>query len=1069
MMTQQRDPALLQSIFDSSIEGILVVDDQGTILDANASCERIFGYGEGELLQKNLEILLPEKFRKKHKTHTSNYTKKPEARTMGKGMDLKGLKKNGSEFPLDISLSPSTINGAPVTIAYLRDATKRIKDVTEIQKTGRQLSKKEAKNKAILEALPDMILVHDTDGAILDVLSANSSMPYPKEEMIGKNTRNFMPEGEDRDRVLKMLSKVDRTKEMEIIEVEIPLPDGAIVHEVRAVPFERGKVLVVSRNITHSKAVETELKYSEVRNKAILKAIPDLMFVINAKGVYLDVHAPDSSMLVVSEDEIIGKNIDDILPKELCKKIRAAFNSSKKTNKAQIVEYSIPVQETLKYFEARIVANDDGNFLTIIRDVTSQKEAAGTLFIRNRALESATNGIVITDARQPDLPVVYTNDAFAELTGYPKNEIIGRNCRFLQGNDHEQDQIKVMATEIAKGRPSKVVVSNYKKDGTLFWNEVHITPIYNDNEELTHFIGVQNDVTDRKREDFRKDQVRKVLEMITHHASLESVAHKIVETVEDNVKDGMASILLLDAKRQTLHKLAAPNLPKDFSKAIEGVTIGPKVGSCGTAAFLKKEVIVEDIANDSHWVDYKEVALAHDLRACWSFPIVSSDKKVLGTFAIYSKEPRKPLENEKEIIIDMVKLAGIAIAQHNTGISLQNKNQQLEEHAQKLEEKVAERTNELKAMVQQLVASNLDLRDQVEITQKAERKLRASQTMFTAISKNFPRGIITVVDQDYRVLFAAGEGIEIMGLNDFSFEGKLIDEIDVFSAERRSKVKQNVKKTLSGEHLSFEIEFNNTFFSISTTPLLEHDNKITHALIVYSDISQQKKVEQDILNALEKEQELNELKSRFVSMASHEFRTPLSTILSSASLIERQNQPGKEEKRIGYVNRIKSGVKGLVVILNDFLSLSKLEEGKVTAKPEHFNILNFSKDLVEEIEVNKKEKQAIVIDDNCKDAMVYLDSKLVRHILYNLLSNAIKYSPENKDIELSITTTGAQLNIEVRDHGIGIPKEEQKNLFNRFFRANNVASIQGTGLGLHIVKLYTELMKGSISFKSEPN
>jgi len=158
-----------------------------------------------------------------------------------------------------------------------------------------------------------------------------------------------------------------------------------------------------------------------------------------------------------------------------------------------------------------------------------------------------------------------------------------------------------------------------------------------------------------------------------------------------------------------------------------------------------------------------------------------------------------------------------------------------------------------------------------------------------------------------------------------------------------------------------------------------------------------------------------------------------------------------------------------VTILNDFLSLSKLEEGKIKVRPEHFEIIEFLEALIEGIELTKKPKQKITVRKETPSVKVFLDPKLLSHILINLLSNAIKYSSDNKEITFVISKKEEQLRIEVIDQGIGIPLNDQKNLFQRFYRAGNASSIQGTGLGLHIVKQYTELMNGSISFKSELN
>jgi|AntRauTorckE5430_2_1112549.scaffolds.fasta_scaffold01812_4 PAS domain S-box-containing protein len=268
-------------------------------------------------------------------------------------------------------------------------------------------------------------------------------------------------------------------------------------------------------------------------------------------------------------------------------------------------------------------------------------------------------------------------------------------------------------------------------------------------------------------------------------------------------------------------------------------------------------------------------------------------------------------------------------------------------------------------------------------------------------------------------------------------------ELEKRVEERTEKLVEVVNKLLlTNDNLKREIQ----------------ERKVVEAALQQSQI--------EVKKALEKERELNELKSRFVSMASHEFRTPLSTILTSASLIGRYTAPGTEEKREKHINRIKSAVGNLTGILNDFLSLSKLEEGRFENVPQTFDLKELVLKTVDEIKMLTKPNQDIIYHHE-GTTEVFLDIKFTRNICINLLSNAIKYS--EKDIFINTEITKETIKITVKDQGIGIPKEEQEYLFTRFFRAKNAINIQGTGLGLNIVRKYLELMNGTITFESELN
>lgn len=222
----------------------------------------------------------------------------------------------------------------------------------------------------------------------------------------------------------------------------------------------------------------------------------------------------------------------------------------------------------------------------------------------------------------------------------------------------------------------------------------------------------------------------------------------------------------------------------------------------------------------------------------------------------------------------------------------------------------------------------------------------------------------------------------------------------------------------------------------------------------------------ELSKALSKEKELGDLKSRFVSMASHEFRTPLSTILSSVSLLAKYVETTEQDKRVKHIDRIKSSVNNLTDILNEFLSIGKIEDGRIVARYVFFNVKQFISNICSEIKGIAKKQQRFVYTHEGNE-IIELDDSLLRNIIFNLLSNAIKFSPEDGVIEVISRVVDSTFSITVKDSGIGISEEDQQHLFERFFRASNVTNIQGTGLGLHIVSKYAELMNGDIAFESE--
>ena len=536
---------------------------------------------------------------------------------------------------------------------------------------------------------------------------------------------------------------------------------------------------------------------------------------------------------------------------------------------------------------------------------TNQQALKNLQDIQLQAMEAASCCFVIIDVLQSNTPVLYCNAAYTKMTGYSKEEIIGKEWAILHNGRAQEKEKDIIISAIKNGKTCEVVLGTYKKEGKLFYNELSLSPILNFEGQPTHYLIIQKD--------------------LIKHSKIKAVKQKVLKRV-----------------------------------------------------FANREGI--------------------------------------------------------------------------------------------LEKKIADRTKELSATVKKLVESNLEIEEKSKLLRLAEKRARIDLALLDVVVKNFPNGIIIVVDSQFVIQYAGGEDLKRNMLHTFNVgKGKNIDELKGLSNDTLKNFKTHIKKTLDGEHLTYEITFNSSTYTVNTTPLHNASKEITKALIVYTDISLRKQQEKDVKQALQKERELNELKSRFVAMASHEFRTPLSAINLSASIIEKFNTADHAEKRIDYVQRIKNNVQNLVVILDDFLSLGKIEEGKVISNPKYFNIVDFATSAIEVLQDSKKEGQTISLINTLKEQEVFLDEKLLDHILQNLISNAVKYSSENRMITVELSQKETELGISIKDEGRGIPKNEQQHLFERFFRAGNVTSIEGTGLGLSIVKQYTELMEGNISFKSEQN
>lgn len=341
-----------------------------------------------------------------------------------------------------------------------------------------------------------------------------------------------------------------------------------------------------------------------------------------------------------------------------------------------------------------------------------------------------------------------------------------------------------------------------------------------------------------------------------------------------------------------------------------------------------------------------------------------------------------------------------------------------------------------------------ELKTEIRERKGIEKKLADRKRLQELVLRSFPGARIFVFDPDFKDLLSEGKPLDAP----FPFDEDLIGKL---------------RKSFQGESVHCEIHFSDRFFHVSTVPLASPGSHVKIILCVVRDFTDRKNLEEGLVKALEKERELGELKSRFVTMASHEFRTPLTMILSSTFLLENIAPENYQTERPTHTSRIKRAVNNLTLILNEFLSLEKLEQNKVEIVPSDVNIPEFIQDTLSEMDILKREKQVIVYHHSEDQWIARIDHHLLWSIVTNLISNSIKYSKSGDTIEITSEISNKSFVLTVKDTGIGIPDDEQQFIFGRFFRARNATNIEGTGLGLHIIQKYIHLLSGTITFSSQ--
>ncbi len=598
------------------------------------------------------------------------------------------------------------------------------------------------------------------------------------------------------------------------------------------------------------------------------EAIPEGIVVVNIAQEIVSMNKFASKMFGYEPGELLGKPLHRLVPesyrgshKNHVSKYYKSAESRRMAEGRKLYGLrkdgtEFPVEIGLNPFEFR----SKTYVLALVINITQRQENEERQKMKTAALDAAFNGVVITDALKKDNPVIYCNPTFEKITGYSRAEVLNTNLRFLHNHNEDQEAVYKMKRAIRQGEKCRVHVRNYKKDGTLFWNELSITPIKDHDEKITHWVGIQNDITDRKNAEQEIELLAKIFE-----ESLNEIYVFDAETLK-YINANPGAVAKTGYSLQELKNLTPVDLKPDFTEG-----------------------------------SYRKMIE----------PIIRDKRKKLG----------------------------------------------------------------------------------FETTQRRKD------------GSTYP--------------------------------------VDV-----------HLQSSVMGER------------DICAAIILDISDKKDYTLKLEKTVAQRT---EELKDALEKEKELNELKTRFLSLVSHEFKTPLSGILTSAMLVGKYTQAGQQEKRDKHLKTITNGVHHLTNILNDFLSLERLEKGKEVYRLTDFSLSRLLNEVVYNANMMLKTGQKINYPQNIDDIEIVQDEKIITLALSNLLYNAIKYSPENTTIDIEVEMTGTKIIFHIKDQGVGIPAKDQKHIFERYFRAENVILTQGTGIGLNIIKAHLENLGGMIYFKSKEN
>ncbi len=420
------------------------------------------------------------------------------------------------------------------------------------------------------------------------------------------------------------------------------------------------------QDITPLKRAEAERGALAQRLNASLESMSDAFFLVDRDWRFVFLNARAERVLRRSRAELIGRMMWDEFPQAIGTVAYREYHAALAEQQPRSFEYFYAPLEA--WFDISAFPAEDG-LAVYFRDITGKRAADEQLRLLEKAVSRLQDMVVITEVapvNQPKRRIVFVNRAFEQRTGYAAAEVIGQTPRILYGPATDRATLAIIQAALAAGEPVHAELVNYTKAGTPFWMEMDLVPIADATGRLTHWVAVQRDITARRREETLRATETTVLGLVAAGAPLPEVLSVILHTVEELSTDAIASIVLLDEDGVHMRTGAAPSLPEAFSQALDGVKIGPRAGSCGTAMHWGTPVVTVDIETDPLWDEARPLARAHGLRACWSSPVKQADGRVLASFALYWREQRAPTGRDHALIARVSGLAAIAIARSRT-------------------------------------------------------------------------------------------------------------------------------------------------------------------------------------------------------------------------------------------------------------------------------------------------------------------------------------------------------------------------------------------------------------------
>jgi PAS domain S-box-containing protein len=1103
-----------KGLFENAIEGIFILNDDSAIIDANPAACTIYGISKKEFLKLKVKNIFPHKSAEEADQIWNNFLKTGFLTGL-----YKYQQKSGSIRYIDFKAKTSFLPGLHLAV---------FSDVTERILAEKALRSSEANLQAIFNNTSQRVILLDLD---LKIVTANKSaqkslkINFGKDLIVGEDIRTYgTPEMNKR-----FDPYFEKVRRGEIITEELNLPNGTWL-EITLIPVFDNKesvrgICVISADISYRKKAQLTLEQSEARFRSLVQNSSDIITILDKEGKITYSSPSTEKILGYKNEDFTEKLLEGFIhPNDIVTLKSAIKKVVSSTGKVSSLEYRF-LHARGYYMNIETSFNDlrDNEHIRGIvlnsRDITERKHQEENLRLLERGIDASKNGIIISDPNQPDNPIIYANKAFEQITGYSYNEIIGKNCRFLQGSDHVQPGLDKIRQAIIQEKEVAVILRNYKKNGKLFWNQLNISPVYNKAGELTNFIGVLDDITERKIAEEtlieitqgisggRKDFYVSLAYHLTNSFHMDFVM--IGERDQDKIK---TKVFLKDGEPQKNIEFNIKNSPAEliFDKGASvsfdntskkftqkqfpvkhsmdefmGVPLldsaGRKIGIIGVMCRKKfhNKTVLETLLN------IFSVRAAAELERDYNIAALQQSEQKFRNLAQNSPDLIYIIDlyDKRVVYFNRKTILGYDTTEFefsdtwNAIVHPEDRKRVLTHwgkflkssgKTESMEYRMRRKTGEYEWVVNRhtiiewnsakkpcQVLLNLTI---ITERKKAEVALKESEAR-----------LMTLIENTSDIIWSVDKNLHLTTMNS-SFK-KLFRDADkksisigdnlrdLLPADIRDEWVKLHNKALNGN--VFSTEFNtvvrnkNLSYEISYNPIYS-EGQVNGVSVFARDITQRKIAEGDIIRT-------NFELDSFVYRASHDLRAPLRSVLGLTNLAKMEDDP---DQRNNFLNLIDKSVNKLDTFIADLTNFSRNSRLDVTIQK-----IDFKNMLQETIDNLKYMDNADSIDIKIKirDKFdFYSDSTRFSIIIQNMVSNCIKY--QNPRVEKSwalidIRTEKDKVIISVKDNGKGIKEEYLGKIFNMFFRASQDS--YGSGLGLYITRQVVEKLNGTINVSSE--